>query len=204
VSPLLRRNRSAPAVEESPAAEPADAQPRGRGAKGRPTPKRNEQVVRRTGPPPPPPRTRKEAYARVRAKQRADRGKTRAGIAAGDDSYFMERDRGPVRALVRDIVDSRRNAGSWFFAIGLFVILANSVRGVPFVQFLALFLWVLLIAVLVLDWFLLHRKISRLVGERYPEDTTPMRKHVIYGILRSMQFRRLRQPSARVRLRERI
>ena len=203
MSPLLRRNRTAPA-DEVAAPSTAEAPVRGTGAKGRPTPKRKEREVRRVGPPPPPPRTRKEAYARVRAKQREDRVRTRTGLAAGDDAYFMDRDKGPLRRLVRDIVDSRRNAGSWFFAIGLLVIFSNSIRNQPLVQFIARFGWVLLVVVLLLDWYLLWRKISRLVKERFPEDDMPMRKHVVYGILRSMQFRRLRQPRVQVRLRQRI
>ena len=35
-------------------------------------------------------------------------------MARGDDAYLPTRDRGPVRKLVRDVVDARRNVGSFF------------------------------------------------------------------------------------------
>src|SRR5215218_8369434 len=82
--------------------------------KGRPTPRRSEAQGRRPGPPPPPPTTRKEAYKRMREQQAVRRSETRQGMARGDDNYLPARDRGPVRRTVRDVVDSRRNVGSWF------------------------------------------------------------------------------------------
>src|SRR3712207_2693196 len=85
--------------------------------KGRPTPKRSEAQGRRQGPPPPPPTTRKEAYKRMRETQAARRAEVRQGAARGDDAYLPARDRGPVRKLVRDVVDSRRNIGSLFLAV---------------------------------------------------------------------------------------
>lgn len=166
--------------------------------KGRPTPKRPRQ-----SPPPPPPRTRKEAYARTRAMQRDQRGRSRAGLAAGDDAYAMPRDRGPVRRLVRDIVDARRNIGSWFLVVGLLIIAGNGSR-VPAVQLAATMLWLLLLLGLAADWTLLGRRIARLVRERYPDDATRMRSHVFYGIMRSTQFRRLRMPRPQVRIGERV
>ena len=36
-------------------------------------------------------------------------------MRAGDERYLLARDRGPERALVRDIVDSRRTVGTCFF-----------------------------------------------------------------------------------------
>ena len=45
----------------------------------------------------------------MREQQAARRGSTRERMAMGDDSYLPARDRGPVRKLVRDVVDARRN-----------------------------------------------------------------------------------------------
>ena len=80
--------------------------------KGRPTPKRTEAQGRRTGPPPPPPTTRKEAYTRMRSQQASRRVEARQGAARGDDSYLPARDRGPVRKLVRDVVDEGFRRGA--------------------------------------------------------------------------------------------
>ncbi len=90
--------------------------------KGRPTPKRSEAQGRRQGPPPPPPTTRKEAYKRMREQQAANRGSAREAAARGDDSALPARDRGPEKRLVRDVVDSRRNAGSLFLVVAALVL----------------------------------------------------------------------------------
>ena len=48
-------------------------------------------------------------------------------MARGDDSYLPARDRGPVRKLVRDVVDSRRNVGSFFLAIAAVALIGTIV-----------------------------------------------------------------------------
>ena len=53
----------------------------------------------------------------MRAQQATRRMEARQGAARGDDSYLPARDRGPVRKLVRDVVDTRRNVGSFFLVI---------------------------------------------------------------------------------------
>ena len=52
----------------------------------------------------------------MRAAAGRPAGRARAGAARGDDAYLPARDRGPVRKLVRDVVDSRRNVGSFFLS----------------------------------------------------------------------------------------
>src|SRR5919107_5308582 len=108
-----RRNRTESAPD--PAADLTTQLVRTTG-KGRPTPKRHEAQGRRPGPPPPPPTTRKEAYKRMREQQAANRSNVRRAALAGDEAYLPARDRGPVRKLVRDLVDSRRNVGGLFLA----------------------------------------------------------------------------------------
>ena len=53
----------------------------------------------------------------MRAQQAAGRSEARGAAARGDESFLPARDRGPVRKTVRDLVDSRRNIGSWFLAV---------------------------------------------------------------------------------------
>ncbi|MCU1587381.1 MAG: conserved rane protein of unknown function, partial [Frankiales bacterium] len=79
--------------------------------KGRPTPKRRDVQKRRGGPVAPPPTNRREAAKALRAKQAADRQRGRAGSAGRSEGVLLARDQGPVRGLVRDLVDSRRNLG---------------------------------------------------------------------------------------------
>lgn len=196
MSPLLRRRKTEEPVEVEPVGTTRLADPTAK--KGKPTPRRKDREVGRVGPPEPPPRTRKEAYSRSRAANKEGRTKSRAGIAAGDDKFMLARDQGPVRELVRDVVDSRRGIGSWFLVIGLLIIVGNGQQN-PTIRTLASVLWALLIIALVVDWALMGRKVSRLVRERFPEDSLAMRRHIGYAVMRSIQFRKLRQPPVRVK-----
>jgi hypothetical protein len=187
-----RRNRAettdAPSADGS--AESTDQLVRASG-KGRPTPKRNEAQGRRTGPPPPPPTTRKEAYKRMRAQQAVRRTETRQGAARGDDSYLPARDRGPVRKLVRDIVDTRRNVGSFFLAIAG-VALVGTIAPSIAVRSYASFLLFGFFLLLIVDSVVLGRRIKRTVTDRFPDAKT--RGLTWYGISRSTMIRRWRFP----------
>ena len=158
--------------------------------KGRPTPKRSEAQGRRGGPVAPPPQTRKEAAQRAKLETKAARTRVREG------SQLLPRDAGPVRALVRDVVDGRRNAGVLMLPLALVLVLAQ-VSGIPRLLDIALLVWLAGIVTLFVDIVLLGLLIRRRVREEHPEVTT-MRGHLAYGLLRSTVFRRWRMPAARV------
>ena len=170
--------------------------------KGRPTPRRNEAQGRRPGPPPPPPTTRREAYRRMREQQAAGRSEARGAAARGDEAFLPARDRGPVRKTVRDLVDSRRNVGSWFLAvagialIGTFVP-SQTLRG--YASFLLFGFFLLLIV----DSFVLNRKIKRTLADRFPAGTEKVRGASWYGISRATMIRRWRFPKPEVPLNSR-
>lgn len=175
----------------------ATAKPTG---KGRPTPKRQ-----RAAPPPPPPMSRKEAYARMREKSKEERVEARAGMREGDDRFALARDRGPIRRLVRDVVDARRNAGSYFFGAALLIVVVTSLPGLPpTVAFAVSYLWLVLIGVLIFDSFLLSRVIDRAISERFPDEKGSRRNHKFYGIMRAATFRRLRNPRPKIKLGESV
>jgi hypothetical protein len=160
------------------------------GGKGRPTPKRNEaQRHTRSGPVGPPPRTRKEAAQRARADARASRERVRGG------EHLLPRDAGPVRALVRDVVDSRRSIGVLMLPLALLLVVAQ-ISGSRRVLDAALVVWLAGIAALVVDLVGTTRAIRRRVREEHPE-VGRTRSHVAYGVLRSTVFRRWRIPAAR-------
>jgi hypothetical protein len=92
--------------------------------KGRPTPKRSEAQKRRGGPVPPPPATRREAAKRLRAERAADR---KGGSRRVDTGRQLARDAGPVRALVRDVVDGRRNLAIVMLPVALLLVVAQMV-----------------------------------------------------------------------------
>jgi len=169
--------------------------------KGRPTPKRNVAQGRRPGPPPPPPTTRKEAYKRMRQTQAARRAETRQGMARGDEAYLPARDRGPVRRLVRDVVDSRRNIGSFFLAIAG-VALIGTITPNILIRNYASFLLLGFFLLLIVDSVVLSRKIKRKVAERFPDDAQAKRTKglVWYGISRATMIRRWRFPKPDVPL----
>ena len=159
--------------------------------KGRPTPKRSEaQRVRRGGPVTPPPQTRKEAARRAREASRASRDRVREG------TQLLPRDAGPVRALVRDVVDSRRSIGTLMLPLALVLVFAQ-MSGNQLVLDIALAVWLAGIVALFTDLVLTARVLRRRLREEFPE-LGALRGHIGYGLLRTTVFRRWRIPAARV------
>ncbi len=163
--------------------------------KGHPTPKRRDAQRRRQ--PTRAPQNRKEAYRRIKQRQRADRQRARAGIAAGDERYLPARDSGPVRKLARDYVDSRRGVGEYFLFLALAVV-ALSLVPVPAVQlFVTNIGFPLLLGLIIVEAVLLSRRLKRLAAERYPQEST--KGLSFYAVTRSLQMRRLRMPPPAVK-----
>ncbi|WP_166532536.1 DUF3043 domain-containing protein [Blastococcus xanthinilyticus] len=169
------------------------------GGKGRPTPKRTVAQGRRPGPPPPPPTTRKEAYRRMREQQAAQRAQSRQGMARGDEAYLPARDRGPVRKLVRDVVDSRRNVGSFFLAVAAVALVGTLVPSMA-VKSYSSFVLLGFFLLLIIDSVVLSRKIKSAVAQRFPDGNHKTRGLVWYGISRSTMIRRWRFPKPEVPL----
>lgn len=186
-----------------PSAEPAaPARPRGytpsKKDLGVVTPKRG--AARRRTAAEAAPANRREAMKRTRERQRAERAEASAGMRAGDERYLLARDRGPERALVRDIVDARRSVGTWFFAGAFIVLLGSSGAMPPIVRLVSNLLWALLALAMIVDGVLISRKVKRLVHERFPKTTQRMGSLYIYAVMRSLTFRRMRVPKPRVTL----
>ena len=159
--------------------------------KGRPTPKRSQaQGVRRARPTEPPPRTRKEAAARAREQAKASRERVR------DGRDMLPRDAGPVRALVRDVVDARRSIGVLMLPLALVLVLAQ-VSGNRRVLDLALLVWLAGVLALFADLVVTTLVLRRRLREEFPE-VTKRRGHIAYGLLRTTVFRRWRIPAPRV------
>jgi hypothetical protein len=161
------------------------------GGKGRPTPKRIEAQGRRPGPLPPPPTSRKEAYRRMRdTRATSPRG---ARAAVSDADRLMPRDRGAVRALVRDVVDSRRNAASIFLLVAVLVLGGNLIPD-PTLRGYVPYLWSGFFVLIAADSFLLARRIRTAIAERFPGEAPGKKGAVWYGISRSTMIRRWRFP----------
>ena len=195
--PLRRRPEPDPGPGPASAASPAQAAqaPSARpGAKGRPTPKRREaEAGRRRGVMDSPPADKREAKARRREQARA----ARAGLMRGEDRYLPARDRGPVRALVRDLVDSRRSASSLFLPSALLVVVGGLFPQ-PAVVRVTYLLWVAVLIVIVVDSTLLSRRVLTRVRRDFPDSTERSPGLVFYAVMRAMQLRRLRVPQPAV------
>jgi len=164
---------------------------------GKATPKRSPAGRRTVDAPP---TNRREAVRRMRQKQRESRAEARAGMMAGKEEFLFPRDKGPERALVRDIVDSRRNIGTYFLGGALVVLIASSGAMPRVVQLGANLFWVVLALAVIADSVLLCFKIKKLIRERFPKSTARRGAHYAYAIMRSLSFRRMRMPAPRVKI----
>ncbi len=190
-----RRTPEQPAAPE-PAAPAPPVKP---GGKGRPTPKRRD-AERRRGPVPPPPTNRREAAQRMRAETKERRARVRDATRRGDDRYLSPRDAGPVRRLVRDIVDSRRNAGRLFLPAALIFFAGQTVRS-PAVQALTYSVWLFSLLLMIGDSVAIGMRIKRTVRERFGDDHGDrMRGLIFYGVTRGTVFRKWRLPPPRVQV----
>jgi len=150
------------------------------------------------------PANRREAYKQMRERQKVERAEASAGMRAGDERYLLARDRGAERALVRAIVDSKRTAGTWFFA-GAIIVFIGSTGAMPReVQLGANLLWAVLAIAVVVDSVLISRRVKSLVKARFPNTTQRMGSLYLYGVMRGLTFRRMRVPKPQVELGDKI
>ncbi|MEU6475609.1 DUF3043 domain-containing protein [Streptomyces sp. NPDC047017] len=196
--------RSRAKEENAPVAEKATVsvskQPRDPQApKGRPTPKRSEAQSQRRSVAHTP-TNRKEAAKRQREDRRAQMERQRQALASGDERYLPARDKGPVRKLARDFIDSRFNVAEFFLPMAV-VILVLSMVHVGYLQNIALLLWLVVIVLIVLDSAVTAFRLKKRLAERFPDQNR--RGAVGYALMRSLQMRRLRLPKPQVKRGER-
>jgi len=205
---FLRRN-SADTTADAPESGAELAEPLDKAhssGKGRPTPKRREAQSRRSGPVPPPPRTQREAFKRMRGskskmskeEKRAVATERRQRMMAGEDKYLLPRDRGPVKAYIRDLVDSRRNLMGLFMPLAILVFVALLTPSLAVQRYATLATTFMLIA-MVIEGIVLGRIVTRRVRAKFP--TEPIKGISIgwYSFIRASQLRKLRVPKPRVK-----
>ncbi|MFC9284541.1 DUF3043 domain-containing protein [Streptomyces collinus] len=167
--------------------------------KGRPTPKRSEAQTQRRSVANTP-TTRKDAAKRQREDRRQALDRQRQALAGGDERYLPVRDKGPVRKFARDWVDSRFNVAEFFLPMAVVILVLSIVR-VPTIQAVALWLWLVVIVLIVLDAIVSGFRLKKRLAERFPDQNR--RGAVAYGLMRSLQMRRLRLPKPQVKRGER-
>ncbi|HEY3630833.1 MAG TPA: DUF3043 domain-containing protein, partial [Jatrophihabitantaceae bacterium] len=165
---LLRRRPVAPETDAVLEEPPPDVVG-GPATKGRPTPKRRDTTPVRG--PVKAPKTRKEAVQWQRQQTRGSRtggaGGTkrvsgqahREALRRGDPDALPKRDRGPVRKLARDYVDSHRMISNYLLILFPLMIVGY------FIPFLNIAVIALLV-VIVIEWYLTGRRVRALAVSR--------------------------------------
>jgi hypothetical protein len=163
--------------------------------KGRPTPKRRDAEKRRraiaTAP-----ANRREAARRRRSSVRQERQAARRALVSGDEKNLPPRDAGPVKRLVRDIVDTRHNSAVVILLLIFLSLGLGSVKSAVTQELV----WLIDLAVvvgLIVDNWLLVRRVKRIIRERFGERET--RGVGGYAVMRALQFRRFRMPPPKVK-----
>src|SRR5271154_689112 len=176
-------------AETKPVRSPAEA------AKGRPTPKRSVAEAKRRQPitgsrpaaaPPSP---------EGKAKAKAGRAGRYDAMKRGEAWALNPRDRGPARALARDFVDSKRRLSEYYMYVLIVLLAAVFFRDKVAQEFISPLVLVL-VAVILIDAFLIRRKLTALVAERLPDEST--KGLTVYAVMRALQIRRFRVPTPRV------
>jgi len=203
---LRRSTPSKVGADSSESAAPTESEqvePSRTTGKGRPTPKRRDAEGRRRGPAAPPPRTQREAARLAKAnrpskeQRRADAAERRERMAAGDDRFLMPRDRGPIKAYIRDVVDSRPHLMGLFMPLALVVVLSLLVQVPAVQQYLSLFSLVAL-STMIIEGIFLGASITRKAREKFPDEQIGGLSTGWYAFTRASQLRRLRIPKPRV------
>jgi len=187
------------AANGAEAASDADASPDRPGAvtagKGRPTPKRSE-AERRRRQPYTAPKDRKEASRASRDRQRTDRTRRMEAVRRGEEWALPPRDRGPVKALARDYVDSKRRI-SEYYMYGLLVLLVLLFIRAPIVQSIVPLIVLGAVLIMGIEGVFIGRRVKRIAAERVPGQST--RGLALYSAMRALQIRKLRVPKPRVK-----
>jgi hypothetical protein len=175
---------------------------------GKPTPKRREAEGRRRGPAPPPPRTTREAIRRSRgnkeerkelaAKRKEIRLEQRKRMMAGDDKYLPAKEQGPVKAYLRDLIDSRRHLLGLFMPLALIVFVALLAPNRA-IQSYTTVVCLLLLFAMIIEGVLNGRRLARLVQAKFPKENIRGGSLGWYAFVRASQIRKLRMPKPRVR-----
>ena len=194
-----RRSTATPdaPAEGTPDSSVTDQAGRASGAvtagKGKPTPKRSEaERARRYKAP----GDRKEALRQSKTRDRSTRARKAEAMRRGEEWALPAKDKGPVRALARDYVDSRRRV-SEFYMYGLVVLLFLLFLHNPVVQTVLPALLIVMVLIMVVEGYLVGRKVTAMAAERFPGEST--RGIKIYAAMRSLQIRKLRFPKPRVK-----
>ena len=113
----------------------------------------------------------------------------------GEQWALPARDRGPVKALARDYIDSRRRLSEYYMYLMIVLVVVLFIR-TSGVQQYAEPIALVLILLVAIDAAYLRFKLTKLVRERLPGEST--RGLTTYAVFRALQIRRFRVPPPRL------
>ncbi|HTE63905.1 MAG TPA: DUF3043 domain-containing protein [Solirubrobacteraceae bacterium] len=172
----------------------ADAEAEVVPTKGHPTPTRKEQEAARKRPLVP--SDRKLATKQSRGQVQAQRERARVGMAAGEEKYLPQRDKGPQKKYVRDYIDARWSLGEVLLPLLVLVIVSYFFEAIA--PYVLIGVWGAIIVVAaegVIVGTLLRRKLAAKFGG--PERVE--RGVRWYAFMRMIQMRVLRLPKPQVK-----
>lgn len=139
----------------------------------------------------------KEGRAAQKERLAQERRIAREGMMRGEDRYLPIKDRGPQKRLARDIVDARFTAGELVMP-AMLVFLATSLIDNLLVQSICLVLMWGLFVVVIVDAYVIGRKVKKVVGAKHGEASLE-RGLAMYAGMRSIQMRPMRLPKPQVK-----
>jgi hypothetical protein len=162
--------------------------------KGAPTPKRSAAEANRRQPYQAP-TDRKAAGAQSKGRARQDRVRRSQALQRGEQWALPRKDQGPVRALARDVVDSRRGIGEYYMIMVLLLIVllvlpGNSTKLIADVVVLGLLL------LIIGEGWIVGNRVKKLAAERFPGQST--QGLLMYTTMRGISMRRMRMPKPKV------
>src|SRR5262249_2523132 len=138
-----------------------------------------------------------------RQERRKAAAERRSRMMSGDEKSLPPRDRGPVKAYVRDLVDSRRHLVGLFMPLALVVFMSLLVPTQRAQGLLSLFSMSVMIAMFA-EGVMLGVQTTRRVRERFPKEIIGGMAIGWYAFSRASQLRRLRIPKPRVTYGEKV
>jgi Protein of unknown function (DUF3043) len=131
-----------------------------------------------------------------KARARADRNRRMAAMRQGEEWALGPRDRGPIKKLARDYVDSHRRPSEYYMYVLIVLLVALLSRNSALNTYVSPLVLVLIVVV-VIDGYLIRRALHKLAAERYPNEST--RGMTTYAVMRALQIRRFRTPAPRLK-----
>ncbi len=177
-------------------AQPAALEPKGPGAKGRPTPTRREaEAARRerakVG------MDKKAAQKLLRQRRAESNAKMRQGLKTGDERFLPARDQGPVKKFIRDFIDARLSVAEFLLPLLVVTMILGYTPSEQLRVFGSTMLsTTMLVTALDTTWLLFRLK--RALRAEFPDDS--LKGTTFYTVLRVLQLRWLRMPKPTVKV----